>query len=52
MKLKFKIQPFQTSGKNGDVRQIISYSKAFGSFPKIVQPSMLLYTSFEWHINL
>ena len=36
----------------GDVRQIISYSKAFSSFPSIVQSSMLVYTSFVWHINL
>jgi len=36
----------------GDILQIISYSKAFGSFPTIVQSSMLLYTSFASHINL
>ncbi len=30
----------------GDVRQIISYSKAFGSFPSIEQSSILLFTSF------
>jgi len=35
-----------------DVHQIISYLKAFGSFPTFGQSSMLLYTSFEWHINL